>query len=200
MPNDYNQFINLEYFFYKIYQFFAWIFSFFTGSQSGGEGSFWEQLLRYGNFFKAIVELLVVLFLIGIIYSLIRVYEINKEERRKLSKILAIIDDATVHNERWEAILRQVDSDNSGDWRLAIIEADNMLDDMVKQLGYDGEDLGERLKAVEPSDFFSLQSAWEAHKIRNQIVHEGASFQITKAEAERVIDLYKEIFKEFEYI
>ena len=67
------------------------------------------------------------------------------------------------------------------------------------KLGYQGENLGERLKAIEPSDFITLQAAWDAHKVRNQIAHE-TNFQLSKREVRRVIGLYEQVFREFKYI
>jgi len=197
---DYDQFINLEYFFYKIYQFFNFIREFVFGLFFGNGATFSERLLDYKGYLKISIEVLVIIFITGIIYCLIRIYEIRKEEYEKLNKIPVAIDDRPYKNRQWEVVLEHMNSETPSDWRLAIIEADNMLDEMVRKLGYGGEDLGERLKAVEPSDFDNLQSAWEAHKVRNQIVHEGIGFEINHSDAERVIKLYEQVFREFEYI
>ncbi len=75
-----------------------------------------------------------------------------------------------------------------------------MLDDMVDAMGYEGEGLGERLKQIERSDFNTLNQAWEAHKIRNNIAHAGSDFTLTQREVRRVIDLYKQVFDEFDFI
>jgi hypothetical protein len=83
------------------------------------------------------------------------------------------------------------------DWKFAIIEADIMLDEMLTTMGYKGDTVGEKLKQVERSDFSTVEKAWEAHKVRNQIAHEGSAFSITKPEAVRVIELYKDVFEEF---
>src|SRR5690606_20910065 len=103
------------------------------------------------------------------------------------------------HNTAWEKITRYLDSTNPSDWKLAILEADTILDSLMQKMGYRGENLGERLKAVEPSDFLTLNDAWEAHKVRNSIAHE-ADFQMDYREAKRVIKLYENIFKEFNYL
>ncbi len=100
-------------------------------------------------------------------------------------------------NQKWKNILGLIDSENTNDWRLAIIEADALLDDMLKKIGYEGETMGERLKEVNRSEFKSIDSAWQAHRIRNAIAHEGSDFKMTKREAVRVIGLYEEVFKEF---
>ena len=104
-----------------------------------------------------------------------------------------------VHNKRWSKIQSLIRSYNSNDWKQAIIEADIILDEMLKKMGYKGNSIGDRLKTVEPSDFTTLDSAWEAHKFRNRIAH-GSDYNISKDEAEEVIKRYEEVFKEFFYI
>jgi len=72
--------------------------------------------------------------------------------------------------------------------------------EMVTNMGYHGDSLGEKLKSVEKSDFTTLDLAWEAHAIRNRIAHEGAAFALTEREAQRVMKLYEDVFREFHYI
>jgi len=103
-------------------------------------------------------------------------------------------------NRRWSNIQSLINSYNINDWKQAIIEADTILDEMLDKMGYRGESIGEKLKQVEQSDFTTLNQAWEAHKIRNRIAHSGSNFTLSKDEAERILDLYKEVFSEFYYI
>lgn len=103
-------------------------------------------------------------------------------------------------NPKWQNVLMLVSSNNAADWRQAIIEADIMLDLMLSKIGYKGESVAEKLKQIEASDFLTLNSAWEAHKVRNRIAHMGSDFVLPRNEAQRVIDLYKEVFEEFYYI
>lgn len=101
---------------------------------------------------------------------------------------------------RFAKVLEHGNSTRESDWRLAILEADVLLDEMVTGMGYHGDSLGEKLKAIEKSDFLTLDKAWEAHAVRNKIAHEGAAFTLTEREAKRVIALYEEVFKEFRYV
>lgn len=103
-------------------------------------------------------------------------------------------------NPKWLNVLGHINSDNAADWKLAILEADIMLDAMLEKMGYPGQTVSEKLKLVEKSDFDTLDYAWEAHKIRNSIAHEGSDFVLTKEEAERVITMFERVFKEFKYI
>jgi len=103
-------------------------------------------------------------------------------------------------NERWNNVLAHIASTNQADWRLSIIEADIMLQDMLQKMGYQGLGVGDMLKNVEKSDFSTLDQAWEAHKVRNAIAHQGGEFVISHEEAQRVISLYSQVFQEFFYI
>lgn len=122
-------------------------------------------------------------------------------EREKLN----VASGAGVHgepleNKRWLRVVELINSEESPNWKLAILEADIMLQDMLDTMGYQGQSIGEQLQQVEKSDFRTLDSAWEAHKIRNSIAHEGEEFLITQREAQRVIRLFEEVFLEFQYI
>jgi hypothetical protein len=75
-----------------------------------------------------------------------------------------------------------------------------MLEDMLRAIGYDGVTIGDMLKNVDPADFVTLDKAWEAHKVRNQIAHRGMDFRVDRNDAERVIRLYEEVFGEFHYL
>ena len=97
-------------------------------------------------------------------------------------------------------VQKHLHSENESDWRLAVLEADVLLDEMVTGMGYHGDSLGEKLKGIEKSDFLTLDEAWEAHTVRNKIAHEGASFVLTEREAKRIGKLYENVFKEFHYI
>ncbi len=101
---------------------------------------------------------------------------------------------------KWAVIVEKSESTDENNWRVAIIEADIILDSLLEQLNLPGQTIGEKLKAVEPSDFLTLDNAWEAHKARNMIAHEGTDFLIDQREVRRVIRLYESVFREFHLI
>ena len=70
----------------------------------------------------------------------------------------------------------------------------------MDQLGFQGENLGDRLKLANQDNFPHLTVAWEVHTIRNRIAHEGLAFELSQHEAKRVIALYEQIFHEYGYI
>ncbi len=103
-------------------------------------------------------------------------------------------------NSVWLEVEQKINSVNPSDWRLAIIEADILLFEMLEQMGLPGQNLGEKLKAADSTFFNSLDSAWQAHKVRNIIAHQGAGYQLSYNEAKKTIDLYRRVFEEFYFI
>lgn len=154
-----------------------------------------------------VISIILILFIIYIKIKEDSVPFIGQKEEEALKeqkKIATVVSPENIQpgfaNEKWNHIQALMRSYNVNDWRQAIIEADVILEEMLEKIGYDGMTIGDKLKNVEPSDFNTLNQAWEAHKVRNKIAHEGSSFAMTKDEAERAISMYEEVFKEFFYI
>jgi hypothetical protein len=201
-------FINLEYVFYQVYTFVFGAPDVASSTASGAEGGIKGFVSSVTSLdvtpilflVKNIVSLITIILITGIIYLLIRLQDLKKEEAAQFTFAEPEYGHGEIKNEQWELVEEHVSSDNPSDWRIAILEADNMLEDMLVRMGYDGESIADRLRTVEPSDFTHIQSAWEAHKVRNQIAHEGVNFVVTQREARRVIELYRKVFEEFRYI
>ena len=140
--------------------------------------------------------------LLGIAYIVLRYRGLRAEELAayRARAVSPSAEGQTPKNEQWKRIEELIASERPSDWRVAILEADVMLDTAVAGMGYIGNSLGERLKAIDKSDLRSLDKAWEAHKVRNQIAHGGGDFILTQREARRVIELYRAVFTETNYI
>lgn len=68
---------------------------------------------------------------------------------------------------------RLVQGGQENDIRTALIQTDAILDAVLQQYRVPGSTLGERLKnARRYFDRTSYNAVWEAHKLRNKIVHE----------------------------
>lgn len=78
--------------------------------------------------------------------------------------------DQAYYATQWEKIEKLQNQGDVG-WQLAIFEADKLLDHALKEAGYPGETMGERLKDARRV-FRSNDSVWQAHKLRNRLAHE----------------------------
>lgn len=100
-----------------------------------------------------------------------------------------IIHHREIVRKKWEKLLEKIKSGDERDLRLAIIEADNLVDEILIIHNHPGKDMGERLKSIHPNEIGNYNDLWEAHKIRNQIAHE-TNFYINSGEAQRIIKIY----------
>src|SRR3989344_3925495 len=192
-----SKWFNPEYLFNQSIDFFQQVAVFFhnTGAQIL---AFYQGILFFFSLF----------FLAVISYTSIRIFEIRRKENKHLKQEIeeyahhhaekekkAQQEEAISKNERWVKTLNYLFSQHPSDWKLAVIEADNMLESLLDQLGFHGENLGDKLKLAGQDSFRNLPSAWEVHTIRNKIAHEGTSFELSQHEAKRVIALFERIFR-----
>jgi len=165
----------------------------------------WIWIKKFIGFIVGISIPLSLFFFIGIIYCVERTKQIRKKEEAiydaKVEPAFEPVEDRDLASaQRWDSITTHINSENPNDWRQAILDADIILDDLLTKLGYRGETVGEKLKRVVSGDLKSLNEAWEAHKIRNNVAHEGSQFNLNHHDAKHVIQLYRKVFEEFYYI
>lgn len=118
----------------------------------------------------------------------IRVSELESEEK------VFTLEDAVLR-ERWEAIVKKTEDNSLESLKLAIISADNFIDDILRRMGFQGKHVADRLEQVSRDDFVSLERLWRAHRTRNQLVHE-PDFKLTSEEGMETLKDYEAFLKE----
>lgn len=101
--------------------------------------------------------------------------------------------------ERWSNIRSRLRSDNESEYKVAIIEADNIIDDLIGRMTYPGANMGERLSNVPPGQIESLEELKKAHDVRNRIIHE-KDFRVSQEYAEEILGKYEAFLDEFEVL
>lgn len=174
------------------------------GIGTNGIVSFLETVGFWWNVYSIIAILFSLLFFAGFVYAKIRFTQLAELVSHMLDSAEAEWARAyggdAKGNSRWSDVEQHVLSENPNDWRLAIIEADIMLDEMLQEAGYVGQTIGEKLKTANVSSFRTLQDAWDAHRVRNEIAHAGSDFVLTKRTAQETILKYERVFREFNLI
>lgn len=184
-------FLNLEYLILKVYNIFL----------SVDVAELPERALSWVELVQALGLGISLLLLAAIVYAKINLKKILHElERKREEEIHARARRRESKNPRWEHVVGLVSSASESDWRQAIIEADVLLGEMLESLGIPGESIGEKLKNVSRDHFTTLDLAWEAHKVRNEIAHQGQNFALTEREAAATVDLFRRVFDEFGFI
>jgi hypothetical protein len=165
--------------------------------------------LSVNEFFSFLTHIWLWIILIGyilsvvglffIVYITMRIFQLREREKEYYSTTIPEPGKETI-SPQWQRIESLAGGANASEWREAIIEADIMLDNLLEKQGYVGDGVGEKLKGVQPHEFGTLNEAWEAHKVRNQIAHEGSAFNLSESLTHRTIARYASVFKEFKEI
>lgn len=188
-------FLNVSYFFRLIYELMF-------GGGSVGDGV--SRLLVFISQVWVILTILaIIVSIIAIwilVYSITRIYQIRQEEEPRYATITKHDARERLEDSRWKHVKDLIASNNESDWRQAVMEADIILDELLTRIGYVGDSVGEKLRMVNPAHFGTLNNAWEAHKVRNQIAHEGSAYQVTDRLAYRAIANYEAVFREHDEI
>jgi hypothetical protein len=153
----------------------------------------------------SVIAYIVSLILIGmLVYFSLRLYQIVDEDALHYTTISKEVADTALEHSRWSHIRALIESPQESDWRQAIIEADIMLDELLSKLGYVGQGVGDKLKLARETrgqhHFRTLDEAWEAHFVRNEIAHRGSEYKLSDQLAYRTIAHYENIFREFNEI
>ncbi|TET84150.1 MAG: hypothetical protein E3J36_02145 [Candidatus Nealsonbacteria bacterium] len=97
----------------------------------------------------------------------------------------------------WAKITARLETGLESEYKLSVIEADSILNDILKRMGFGGETLGERLEKLTAATLLNLKQIWEAHKIRNNIIHD-PDYRLTLDEARRVLDIYEQALRDLQ--
>lgn len=101
---------------------------------------------------------------------------------------------------RWEKVVSRLESDSSSQYKVAIIEADEIADEILNGIGYKGANMSEKLEQVGAAHLDDhLEALKGAHEIRNRIVHE-ADFDVDKRMAQAVVGVYENFLKYLDFM
>ncbi len=95
----------------------------------------------------------------------------------------------------WQVLVKKLDSPSEAEWKLAVIEGENVLDEVLQRIGFKGDSFGERLKGVQHGQLKNLDKVEEAHKIRNNIVHD-PDYRLSSDQAKKVLEVYEEALRD----
>lgn len=95
---------------------------------------------------------------------------------------------------KWLSIERSLVRDQVASYHLSVLNADKLLDHALKEAGYKGATMGERLKLAN-SQLGNRNAIWAAHKLRNQIAHE-PDVQVNYDTARRALASFKQALKD----
>jgi hypothetical protein len=160
----------------------------------------YETFLTAWKFLRTVVLVLDVLLLAGFFVGFIRGWKYRPqieipERTAKKSRTLR----RAVFEERWRAILKKASAASPDSLRMAVIEADSLVNDVLAQLGFEGKHMADRLVNLNPDEYKTLNALWRAHRVRNDLVHTPGFF-LAPEDAHKLLNDYEAFLREVEAI
>ena len=98
---------------------------------------------------------------------------------------------------RWKRILARLDRGTEAEYKLAIMESDVLLDEMLKKMRLKGDTVEERLGRITSIMIPNVEELRGAHEIRNSIVYD-PDYRISLMETRRVLEVYQRTFEQLD--
>lgn len=151
-------------------------------------------LLRFISF------LISVLLVSGIIYLLIKLHFVSE----KTDFLVSVLRGSSRLSQRrvlrgWKSILKFMRSKKAEDWQSALMEADGMLDEVLKLAGYYGRDLTERLENITVAQLGMIDDLRQAHQLALK-VQQDPGYPLNKEAADEAAYIYGKTFRELRLI
>ncbi len=93
----------------------------------------------------------------------------------------------------WDQILQSAKQGKLGG-KIAIIEADKLVDNVMKSMLIPGETMGERLKMA-AHKYPGIRDLWPAHRVRNRLVHE-TDYELREGDALILLEDFRKALRE----
>lgn len=144
---------------------------------------------------KAIFILISLVFLVMIVYINIRL-NITGE---KMEHWMAVVESEMMSKRKsgkvWKQIQHRLEAGGENNMKLAVLEADRILEQTLKLGRFSGATMNEILASMTKDDLYNIEEVRNAHALRNKIVSD-QNFHLSKEQAEEAIETYKNAFIE----
>lgn len=102
--------------------------------------------------------------------------------------------DVTAYQKRWLTIEQALGRDEAASHQLVVLQADKLLDQALRERGFAGQTMGERMKSAQ-NTWSNANVVWSAHKLRNRIAHE-TSVSVSYNDARQALAGFKRGLKD----
>ena len=159
----------------------------------------------YSLAWEKVFSIVKVLFILGnfallgaIIYTLWMYERLNAPGVTEVAEKTATTPKEEIR-ENWEEIQRLASSQTASDWNMAILRADALMDDILRERRTEGTNLPDRLKTLGSGTIPSIDKVLSAHHLRNIIAHEPLE-QHTRETIAQALAAYEQALRELKLL
>lgn len=163
----------------------------------------WPRVILWIKVFSFLLSA-ALLFLIGLALKrhrdvMVAAWHASRGETPGMGETAMDPEERRSEHDEWVHTRKLFASRQEDDKRLAIIDADALLDNALRKMQIPGETMAERLASPEMPQLSNLNEIAFSHKFRNELVHEPGT-KLDPLDAERAMKAYEHALKELKII
>lgn len=101
--------------------------------------------------------------------------------------------------ERWLKTQARLETAQEAEYKLAVIEADSMLEEALKRMSFPGATADERLQNLSIAIVANVEEVQQAHALRNNVVHD-PNFRLSLDDAKKTLSAFEKAFQSLDLI
>ena len=141
---------------------------------------------------KIIFVIVSLSFIGGIIYFLLKTEWLKRLVSKDIVEFLSFKPyEMRIVSKNWEKILKRLEKGMESEIKLAVIEADDLLNDVLERMGYTGNNLGERLKQLDEATLPNIHEVLDIRRIKGNIVHD-PTYRLNLEQTRMILYVYKQ--------
>jgi len=166
----------------------------FGALASAYNGFLHSTFFFYLKFFSAFISILLLIDVIFLLSKriqtdiMIALYGVPTSRFKKSKYVL-----------RWEAIKNRLTEGSVASGKIAIIEADKMLDEALGKLGFAGKTAGEKIKNIKPGQLIGIEELQSTRNLYYKII-EDPGYEVSLEEIKTALAAYERFFRGIEMI
>lgn len=136
---------------------------------------------------------LISFFLAGVILiSFLRTRWVKRGPRKELVEFWSTKPyESTVFKKKWSSIKKRLEKGWESEAKLAVLEADELLEEVLDSLSYEGETFEEKLDLLTSREVKNLEEVKRTRRLREDIVHD-PSYHLSLDKAKWAVEVYRE--------
>jgi len=100
---------------------------------------------------------------------------------------------------KWQKIKKRLEGGIESEAKLAVIEADKILDETLKKMGFSEETLGKKLDKLTAASLPNIEEVKQIHKIRNNIIYD-PTYRLDFEEAKKALLIYEKALTDLQVL
>jgi hypothetical protein len=106
-----------------------------------------------------------------------------------------LLNSSSKSKREWEEIDDLLEESYQSSWKLAVIKSEALIENFLKQLGYQGKSFEELLEALKLRKYRNLDILRGVHQVCEEILT-NKDYSCSQAEAKNIVVIYKKFWQE----